>query len=82
MTGPMPTRDGDVVIAHGVSVRSIYVVWTVGEDREQEPSPAASAASARGREAAQALAARVARESHGAIFFHDLAAGRWTKLTG
>ena len=80
MTGLMPTRDGDIVIAHQQESRSMYSVWRVTRDAQQECGITDSSAAAMGRAGALMLAASMAAESRGAIFFLDPDSAVWTKI--
>ena len=80
MTGPMPTRDGDIVITHSEESRSLFLVWRVTDDGQQESVKTASTAWAMGREAALKLAAIMANESRGVIYWHDPTSGEWTRI--
>ena len=80
MTGPMPTRDGDIVITHSEDSRSLFLVWRVTDDGQQWCERITSSALAMGRQGALKLAARMATESRGAIYLLDPASGEWTKI--
>ena len=82
MTGPMPTRDGDIVISHRGSNPAMYSVWYMLEDRQQDVSPPVDAAPASGRPEAVQLGLSMARESRGALFCRDTDSGTWTKVSG
>ena len=80
-TGPIPTRDGDIVISHDPASRSLYSVWHVTTDAQQACGLAAEpASSALGRPAALRLAHLLAVKSRGADFFVDPVSGQWTKI--
>jgi hypothetical protein len=82
MTGPMPTRDGDIVISHCGSNPPTYSVWYVLEDLQQAVSPPVDPATVIGRPEAVQLGRSMARESKGTLYFHDTDARTWTKVSG
>ena len=80
MTGPVPTRDGDVMIA-AENASAVFAVWTVGRDGQQEPDADTYVSAALGRPGAKQLAFLMAREMRGSVFFLERQMGTWTKLT-
>lgn len=79
MIGPMPTRDGDVVITQGTD-RSTFAVWVVVDDGQQAPAPTAYTATAVGRAAARQMAHWLALDTKGTVYLLDATSGRWTRL--
>ena len=82
MTGPMPTRDGDIVITHSEDSRSLFLVWRVTDDGQQACAGTTESAWAMGREGALKLAAIMAKDYRGAIYMHDPTSGEWMKVAG
>jgi hypothetical protein len=80
MTGPIPTRDGDIVISHDDTSWSMYSVWCVAIDGQQACGETESSA-AMGRPGALKLAKLMARESRGAIYILDSGSAAWIKLS-
>ena len=78
MTGPMATRDGDVVIAH--RNRTAFAVWAVTDDGQQEPRPDTHVSIALGRPGALQLGRMIARDSRGAVFVVEQDGVTWTKV--
>lgn len=80
MTGPMPTRDGDVVVSQLVGAE--FLVWHVVHDGQQQPSPGERGAPVvMGRSTAVALGRMMARASRGSVFFVEQDTLNWTKLS-
>lgn len=81
--GPIPTRDGDVVITYDRSVPTDHVLWTVLDDGQQQPGWILSAVVIlrSGRLSARTLAGHMARVTGGAVFYHELTDGTWTRLS-
>jgi hypothetical protein len=75
--GPMPTRDGDVVIYH---FQQKYLVWVSTWDGAQGPDPNVEASTVWDADEAQQVARRWAQESTGRIFRIDKD-GNWTVAT-
>lgn len=84
---PMPTRRGDIVIAHDDTVRSLYAVWRVMADGQQACGDHA-ASYAIGRAGAVGLARLMVLESlravfrgcRAATFLLDTHSGQWNTL--
>jgi hypothetical protein len=81
MNGPMPTRDGDIVISHGEASPSLFVLWQAIESAQQDARVEQYRSTALGRAAALTLARLMAAESRGAIFLLETALGTWTELS-
>ena len=80
MTGPIPTRDGDIVVSHQDARLSLYAVWRVVSDAQQACGETGYTAQALGRLGALGLATLMAAERRGAVFFLDWGSGDWTKI--
>jgi hypothetical protein len=81
MTGPMPTRNGDIVISHDAIFRSLYAVWRVSTDGQQARDAAAFVIKRIGRADAVNMAKLMARESRSAIYLVDSTSASWVCLS-
>ncbi len=75
-SGPMPTRDGDVVVLH---LFQVYRVWVVMTDGGQVPDENVAPLERHSRAEAEAAALEMAAVTNGRIFRlqHD---NEWTEL--
>lgn len=78
MTGPMPTREGDVVVSHSDSESSRYAVWRVEADVQQTPSASAYVSTAYGAVAALRLGRKMLVQIRSAVFVLELDSLTWT----
>ena len=78
VTGPMPTRRGDIVISHDDASRTMYCVWHIVADAQQIAGTSESTSTAMGRTAALKLAAMMAKSSSGAVYLLNTDTATWT----
>jgi hypothetical protein len=76
----MPTREGDLVVSHDETSKSMHSVWRVVVSGQQVADSSSSGASAIGGPAALHLARMMARERKGAIYLVDPTSGVWKEL--